>query len=58
MSEFTVGHLNELIQGLDDDISIVVLQGGSNYYIDDGVLCFNQGVANETSLSLSLKEVV
>tara|TARA_B110000259_G_C13833585_1_gene329724 strand:+ start:66 stop:242 length:177 start_codon:yes stop_codon:yes gene_type:complete len=58
MSEFTVGHLKELIQGLDNDISIEVLHGGANYNIDDGLLKFNQGAANETVVSLTLRKVI
>jgi hypothetical protein len=54
MSEFTVGHLKELIQGLDNDISIEVDHGGAYYNIDDGLLLFNQGVDNETLLGLTL----
>jgi hypothetical protein len=33
MSELTVGHLMEFIQGLDDYISIEVDHGGAYYYI-------------------------
>lgn len=57
MSEFTVGHLKELIQGLDNDISIEVDHGGAYYSIDDGLLLFNQGAAIEPLISLTLKKI-
>ncbi|MDB4575418.1 hypothetical protein N9112_00480 [bacterium] len=54
MKIHNVGDLKELIQGLDDDISIEVDHGGAYYDIDEGLLLFNQGVDNETLLGLTL----
>ena len=56
MSEFTVGHLKELIQGLDNDISIELDAGGAYYNIVNAHLLFNQGAANETLVSLTLRK--
>ena len=54
MSDFTVGHLKELIQGLDDDISIEVDHEGDIYSIEYGILLWNQGKDNETVLRFNI----
>jgi hypothetical protein len=54
MSDFTVGHLKELIQGLDDDIGIEVNHESDYYSIDNGILLWNQGKDNETLLRFTL----
>jgi hypothetical protein len=58
MSEFTVGHLMEFIQGLDDDISIELNAGGAHYNIVNARLLFNQGAANERLVSITLGEAL
>ena len=54
MTNFTVGHLKELIQGLDDDISIEVDHEGDYYSIDNGILLWNQGEDYETLLRFTI----
>lgn len=54
VSDFTIGHLKELIQGLDDDISIEVDHEGDYYSIDNGVLLWNQGEDYETLLRFTI----
>ncbi len=58
MSEFTVGHLKELIQGLNNDISIELDAEGAYYNIVNARMLFNQGAANGPLVSLTLRKVI
>ena len=54
VSDFTVGHLKELIQGLDDDIRIEVNHESDIYSIEYGILLWNQGEDYETLLRFNI----